>query len=383
MIHPSNSTVSSTNNHNSNWTRNRINNGEITDYRKLPLSVRHNYSGQVSYCQHTHIKLVTSDLFSRTRLSSSAVIAEHPVFQLTPSTLMKTWLGESLTTTEKYLISTAFLVRIGAITTTDKDCCGLHITDKEFAKYEQIFHELVTSVGYQIVLHPQWRLLQLRITPEVADSGTRIKHHIENLLEQIQSLLLEEGISSQLAARSTCSGGDLDDAVEHEAQLRKLLQSYTIKSYNAKLGQWAVRQLQSLSHDSISSVEIEVVQFCLNAPDGKLRDTLLKQSIDLLKTHLDFVNDDSRNKAVLVVRHLQHKLEQIYKEVETLGFITLDIDIEAGRGTGVNYSAKTKVKSELQLSLKKAIRDKQASGADNSGALARLRERIAANKGGK
>ena len=323
----------------------------------LPLTVRRKFSGTLSYCQHTHIKLVMSDHFSRTRINGAAVLSEHPVFNLSLHDLINLWVRESLTVTEKYLASTALLVKINVINTTGKDCCGLHIDENEFAKYEQIFNELVVTYGYQLATHTHWSLTNLRITPEIASSGKRIKHHIENIIEQVESLLLEEGISQQLSKRNCTGADDLDDAVEFEAQLRKSLQQYNQRTYSSKLGQWAIRQLQSLSHDTISSDEIEVVQFCLNAPDIKLRDTLLKQSIELLKSNLDFMHNDSRNKAVLVVRHLQHKLESIYKEAEEMGFIILDTDIDAGRGTGVNYTTKTRVKSEIQLKLKKAKQD--------------------------
>lgn len=357
-------------------------NSFTASYKMLPLSVRRKYSGTLSYCRHTHLKLVMSDHFSRTRMNGAAVLSEHPVFNLSLHDLINLWVRESLTTEEKYITSTALLVKINAIDTTGKDCCGLHMEDSEYEQYEQIFHELVVSYGYQLVTHMHWNLTSLRITPEIASSGKRIKHHIENIIEQIQSLLLEEGISQQLSRRSCNGSEDLDDAVEFEAQLRKTLQQYNKRTYTNKLGQWAIRQLQALSHDTISSDEIEVVQFCLNAPDIKLRDTLLKQSIELLKANLDFMHNDSRNKAVLVVRYLQHKLESIYKEAEEMGFIILDTDIEAGRGTGVNYTTKTRIKSDIQLKLKKAKQDATVNGTTTkplsstaNDLLARIRNR--------
>jgi hypothetical protein len=49
------------------------------------------------------------------------------------------------------------------------------------------------------------------------------------------------------------------------------------------------------------------------------------------------------------LRHLQHRLETLYKEEEELGFVVLEDDLTTSRGTGNKYSTRTKVVDDIPV----------------------------------
>lgn len=296
------------------------------------------FSGQVSYCKHTHIAIVLTNSFQFGATRGEFIAAEHPVFHADTKWLERTYLTmmrkECGTTTEKYLLVTAMLRAYGLL---DTSRCGLHLGSEEFYRVWDAFGALMTEFGESIRASKLPKFVATYVVSENnASSGRALACYLKELQAELHHnyAVITAG---KLPAKT--SKQMLDDEIELEQELKRILNSNSGK-YLPKHGKAACLELGRLEH--IGDAQVNLVRKYLFAEDfDKLHTGVLRQVIDICANGLDFTDNFTRVRNLLVMRHLEAKLETILNIEKDAGFILLEM--EAGKADTIKYQTRTKV----------------------------------------
>ena len=268
------------------------------------------------------------------------------------------------------------MVNLGLIETIGADRCGLHMTVDQFNKYYEKFKSVIIPRIEFILEAKSLVLPKLRINKDNASSGSAIKEYIV----LVNDALNEEMLRLEHSPSARREPLELDP-LKAEYELQHMLKHYNEKQrYSKKLGKWAVNQLRSVE---VSSDDIAVVNFCLNADEDKLRKDLLKSAIETVRLNLEFIDDSTRLYSSIVLRHLQYRLETLYVEEEELGFVMLEDDFETTKGTGSTYKVRTKITDDNPVNTKAVGAVNKLDVSNLSDPMAKMKARMAEYKKSK
>lgn len=327
----------------------------MKNYRPLTNTPLRSISATISYCRHTNTKLAisTSFLSSRTAHKAGAIASEHPLFSLPLPTIHDIY-QESSTTTERYISMVAYLVGVGVVTTRET---GLHLETHELDKVLPVFrHFLYITLP---LIHDakaleratsRWPVLV--ISNENRTSGGVLKDHLQHCIDILEASDIcltklvslrhasaEEALSQELA--------DLWDNADEERRVRRMVAQGAVasKKYTPKIGQWALKKVRSNDFESaISEEQLDSLRYHLNAPAEKLLESNLRQCIAILKDYLGY-EDYERTKSLLVIRHLECKLEDIVSAKADYGFVIAEVEESRNEKGLVSYDLRTASKA--------------------------------------
>lgn len=328
-------------------------------------------TASISYCRHTHIKIVIGTEFHNSSLKNKLVRSEHPVFNLDCKQLIRL-LKECRTPTEKYLASTALLVKSGLFDTSHY---GLHLDSRNFAIVERELMKILTPLVNYINTAVEMRveLPTLVISPDNCESGSMIKNYFRTIGNRLEayytSLIPHHNRKSNALA--------MDDEIELERDLIKILSGYSLKAtrYSPRTGKWAIKQMRIKNAD-ITEQQLVTISHYLNNPTlERLNIDTLKSVIVLAKESLPYEDSDRAN-SLMVIRHLEAKLETINNINASLGFITLEEESSYNKDALMRYTTKTKVTDSITINntVKVVVTNPNPSGMT---ALDRMRAKFA------
>lgn len=345
-----------------------------SEYQRFNKSTVKNLKGMtcsVSYCKHTSVKVAIGTSFhniKNAKLKNILATTEHPVFNISPYDLLKV-IESAKTPTEQYLVSISFLVNTGFLNTNN---CGLNLDSLEVDKYYPHFINLIPLI-MQFSREKEEGILKkkdrkdhdilpvYKVSTINCESGSQLKQYLKLLYSQIDSLLM----GGMPIVKDEFM---LDDEIALEQEIKKILSNYKVshKLYSEKLGQWALRSI-SIHNDDVTPQQLKAFKYYLNAPVNKLREEVLRQIIKEIKDLLSYEDADREN-SLLVIRHLEAKLETICDFNDKLGFITLEAEISKNEGALIQYETRTKVTDNFAV-----VVNRKPSG---DSALERLRNKF-------
>lgn len=291
----------------------------------------------ISYCYHTNVKIAVGTHFHNSSVSKRLVKSTHPVFALEPLDLI-TLIAESKTPTEKYLSTAALLINSGLLNTSR---CGLYWQESDVEKVFKALIRIIKPLTQYFTTgnKHQLTLPTLMISRENNTSGDRVAIYLKEISKQLHLYYGNNPLSVREKNREK-----LEDELALELELNKILNAYNLRSskYTPKLGQWAIKQMR-IKNDELTSTQVEGIRHYLNSTNlDRLSVGTLQKVIALTKNSLPY-DDDVREQSLLVIRHLEAKLETIHNIVASLDFITIADEEQYNRGANVKYTTKTKV----------------------------------------
>ncbi len=295
-------------------------------------------SATISFCHHTNIKIAVGTHFHNSSIKNKLVRNSHPVFGLSPLELI-TLLSESRTPTEKYLAVTALLVNTGLISTKR---CGLYLeSEKEVNKIFKALVRVIKPLSKYIRTenHHKLDLPTLIISRDNNTSGSRIALYLKEVSKQLHLYYGDNPLTAQEKKREK-----LEDELALEVELNRILNTYHLKGskYTPKLGQWAIKQMH-IKNEDLTGTQADTIRHYLNSTNlDRLNVGTLQKVIKIAKASLPY-EDDNREQSLLVIRHLEAKLETIHNIVASLDFITVKEEEQHNKGANVKYTTKTKV----------------------------------------
>lgn len=323
-------------------------------------------SASISYCRHCNVKIVIGTEFSNSP-ELNEIKREHPAFGLHPLQLVSLF-SKAKTPTEKYISAVALLVKLKLIDTTD---CGLILEQKESYKVEKQLAGMLTTISNWLNQKIKVSLPTLKISE---DNNTKGSNIVEFLKEVNSTLESKCGVFASLTKK--VNETKLDDEIELERDIRRILETYHLsnknKKYNPKLGKWAVKELKA--NTTFTSEQESLLLHYLNTDKvERLHTDILRKLINFCKNNLSY-EEHNRTQSLLVIRHLEARLEHINKVSESLGFIILQEEESKNTKGQMTYKTKTKVKEVM--SVRKVVNRKPTGET----ALDRLKAKFGSNK---
>jgi len=310
-------------------------------------------TASISYCRHTHIKIVMGTEFHNCKLKHKLFKSEHWVFQCSAYEIIEL-LSASKTPTEKYLCTVALLVTSGLV---DTSRCALHLDTKEFRVIEkemmQVLKPLLTYMNTKPDL--QIELPTFMVAVDNCENPCFLKEFLKTVRKRLQ-LFYGGGLES-MQTKAERQAGMLEDEIEHERKLVAILSDYSPRAsrYNARTGKWAIKQMQ-IKNPDITEEQVEVIKHYLNNPTLESLDTtVLKEVTKLCKESLPY-DEGMREQSLLIIKHLESKLRTINDINASLGFIVLENELVHNEAANISYTTKSKVSNDVIYNTTKIVK---------------------------
>jgi hypothetical protein len=331
------------------------------------------WTATVSYCKHTATKLVVSTSFknSRTATKHNLISSEHNIFAL-PLAVIYDICGECTTPTEKYIAMTAYLVKLGVISTRDMP---LQLEDTDMTKVAPVFREF--AILTQSLISDARRVREFKDTIPMmlvneGTNGTTLKQHLRYCISVVEASRLAQ-YTTQIQRELASSGMSLDriadiyEQADSETEMMDMLRGYKSKNsrYSKQLGAWAVKQI--IANTDYNSRVIEAIRNAIFKSIDDLEVEPLKRIIVLVKEGLTY-EDHEREQALLVVRMLESKLEDMLSISYSFGFVRIEKEVSRNTSANVKYDTRTKV-----ININSTVTNRNPTGAT---ALDRLRNKF-------
>ena len=273
----------------------------------LPKGTKH-ISASISYCAHTNTKVAIGTAFTNCPELTSLIKAEHPLFsRVVPLATTIRIYTKARTPTERYIAMTAIMYKIGMI---DTSSCGLHLDTPCVDNLKASFDELVAVVNQALRFNCTIEVKGMLVTPETSNSHHRLKTHIKENTQIIDSAAYSAG-GKRLAAVDTKASKQLvlDEEVELERELNKILNNYSKsggKIYTKELNTWTRR---TLGRSELTSEQVEMTMRILNSKPADLRTGTIEVILPIVKHNLNSDDNISRRNTAIVLRHLDYMIE--------------------------------------------------------------------------
>jgi hypothetical protein len=293
------------------------------------------YTATTSYCQHTGIKIVIGTEFQNSSLRGRFLPTEHPVFTLSAPKLIALVLEmqHKANPTEQHLLLIATLNKLGLI--VHHAPFMVDTADTTNGKVWDAFIPLVlTHNAFTSNAKPIPALPLLAISEDT--TGADILTYIKTITADLNSYIVTPVLSK---------ADRLGDELDLERELKSLLSSYNrskvSKAYNAKLGRWALKVLMDTAN--ISDEQYRQVEVCLFSKNAhRLSSDILRSSVGLLKSIMP-LSTSTRTNSLLVIRHIESKLEELGAVTADFGFTILEDEDASIKGEhGITYTTRTK-----------------------------------------
>lgn len=298
------------------------------------------YTATVSYCQHTGIKIIIGTEFQQTFLRGKFIKANHWVFDIGSHKLHKLLANkfDKYTDSERYLLLVAYLKSLGALDTSTSPLLldGVAV-DKLQPKVFKLLaaHRTLIAKGYKLPALPVYKVVN-----EDCDDVVPLLHWVQLLVDTIESASFSITLTGQEKLSIK-----LDDELELEQELSKILNNYNAASKTAKvskqLGKWTIRQLKLVA-PQLTENELRSIYYYILCNNTTLDEELLHKYIALLNDVMP-LDELNRERTLTVITHLKSKLNMIYKDLENYGFDLLEED-ELLIGSDKSKSIKLKSK---------------------------------------
>ena len=213
-------------------------------------------TNSISYCQHTNIKIAVSTHFHN--YSGINTRGEHPIFNATAHQLEDMILRSEqlrLTTTEQYLVCTAYLVNAGIVDTTK---CGLHLDSNKFhdskmiillPKLFRLLRQHVSNPKLMPSDDDHAALPTYAVSPDNQCDGAQLKVFLSGLIKLLEQYYTFDGIMHKQ---------------DNSSEAEQLLKQELIKienGYNDALPTKIIKKkFLNLATDSASKEQIAIIR---------------------------------------------------------------------------------------------------------------------------
>lgn len=282
----------------------------------LPSSMTKDFSGSMSYCRHTNIKVVIGTEFHNSSFRSRAVKAQHWIFDLGALDILRLY-KEAKTPTERYLSSIAILHSVGLVDTTRY---SFHIDNAEVVdKIRRGINRMVEALHNYIINDNNLEIvLPSFIVTADNDNGKTLYSFLETIAIQLNA-----SYGSGLAgAKATAKLHTLEEQ-ELAEELRRIANTPVFaKKYTTAVGAWAIKEIKHKMPD-MSQDSLDKIRHYLNTSKVEtLEEDALAVLTKRIGDWLPYDNATAKRNSLLVIEHLKARLNAKRDITEALGFIT-------------------------------------------------------------